>query len=85
MSRQEKLFFAVLSILFSLSPAAHGAAGFQTAQSYPVGTNPIAVAVGDFLDRAPILRAFQFGLVLPILPVRSAPARTRRTPAGLRQ
>ena len=48
MSRQEKLFFAVLSILFSLSPAAHGAAGFQTAHSYPVGTNPAAVAVGDF-------------------------------------
>jgi VCBS repeat protein len=48
MTQQEKLFVAVLSILFSLSPAADGAVGFQTAQSYPVGTNPIAVAVGDF-------------------------------------
>jgi hypothetical protein len=48
MTQQKKLFVAVLSILFSFSPAAHGAAGFQTAQSYPVGTNPRAVAVGDF-------------------------------------
>jgi hypothetical protein len=48
MTQQKKLFLAVLSILFSLSPEAHGAAGFQAAQSYPVGTNPRAVAVGDF-------------------------------------
>jgi hypothetical protein len=48
MTQQQKLFVAVLAILFSLSPAAHGAAVFQTAQSYPVGTNPRAVAVGDF-------------------------------------
>jgi hypothetical protein len=48
MTQQKKLFVAVLSILFSFSPAAHDAAGFQTAQSYPVGTNPRAVAVGDF-------------------------------------
>src|SRR5205823_1936982 len=48
MIQQKKLFVAVLSILFSLSPAAHGAAVFQTAQSYSVGTNPGAVAVGDF-------------------------------------
>jgi hypothetical protein len=48
MAQQKKLFVAVLAILFSLSPAARGAVGFQTAQSYPVGTNPMAVAVGDF-------------------------------------
>ena len=48
MTQQKKFFLAVLSALFSLSPAARGAAGFQTAQSYPVGTNPQAVAVGDF-------------------------------------
>ena len=48
MTQQEKLFVAVLSILFSLSPAAHGAVGFQTAHSYPVGANPRAAAVGDF-------------------------------------
>src|SRR6266567_2338838 len=48
MTQQKKLLIAVLSIPFSLSPAAHGAVGFQTAQSYPVGTNPMAVAVGDF-------------------------------------
>jgi hypothetical protein len=48
MTQQKKLFLAVLSILFSLGPEAHGAAGFQAAQSYPVGTNPRAVAVGDF-------------------------------------
>ena len=48
MTQQQKLFVAVLSILFSFSPAAYGAAGFQTSQSYPVGTNPRAVAVGDF-------------------------------------
>ena len=48
MTQPQKLFLAVLSILFSLSPAARGAALFQTAQSYPVGTNPRAVAVGDF-------------------------------------
>ena len=48
MTQQQKLFLAVLAILFSLRPAAHGAAGFQPAQSYPVGTNPRAVAVGDF-------------------------------------
>jgi hypothetical protein len=48
MTQPQKLFVAVLSILFSLSPAAHGAVGFQAAQSYPVGTNPRAVAVGDF-------------------------------------
>ncbi len=45
---QQQFFVAVLAILFSLSPAAHGAVGFQTAQSYPVGTNPMAVALGDF-------------------------------------
>ncbi len=48
MTQQQKLFVGVLAILFSLSPAAHGAVGFQTAQSYPVGTNPMAVALGDF-------------------------------------
>ena len=48
MTQQQKLFVSVLLILLSLSPAAHGAVGFQTAQSYPVGTNPRAVAVGDF-------------------------------------
>jgi len=48
MAQQKRLVVAVLSILFSLSPAAHGAVGFQTAQSYPVGPNPRAVAVGDF-------------------------------------
>ena len=48
MTQQKKFFLAVLSALFSLSPAARGAAGFQTAQSYPVGTNPQAIAVGDF-------------------------------------
>ena len=32
MTQQQKLFVAVLAILFSLSPAAHGAAGFQTAR-----------------------------------------------------
>jgi VCBS repeat protein len=48
MTQPKKLFVAVLAILFSLSPAAHGAVGFQAAQSYPVGTNPMAVAVGDF-------------------------------------
>jgi hypothetical protein len=48
MTQQKKLFVAVLAIVFSLSPAAHGAPGFQTAQSYPVGTNPSAVAIGDF-------------------------------------
>ena len=48
MTQQQKLFVAVLSILFSFSPAAYGAAGFQTSQSYPVGTNRRAVAVGDF-------------------------------------
>ena len=48
MTQQKRFFLAVLSALFSLSPAARGAAGFQTAQSYPVGTNPQAVAVGDF-------------------------------------
>ncbi len=48
MIQPKKLFVAVLAILFSLSPAAHGAVGFQTAQSYPVGTNPMSVAVGDF-------------------------------------
>ena len=48
MTQQKKFFLAVLSALFSLSPAALGAAGFQTAQSYPVGTNRQAVAVGDF-------------------------------------
>jgi FG-GAP repeat len=48
MTQQEKLFVAVLSILFSLSPAAHGAVGFQTARSYSVGTNPRVVAVADF-------------------------------------
>jgi hypothetical protein len=48
MTQPQKLFVAVLAILFSLRPAAHGAAGFQTAQSYSVGTNPISVAVGDF-------------------------------------
>ena len=48
MTQEQKLFVAVLLILLSLSPAAHAAVGFQTAQSYPVGTNPRAVAVGDF-------------------------------------
>lgn len=48
MTQPKKLVLAAMSILFSLSPAAHGAAVFQTAQSYPVGTNPMAVAVGDF-------------------------------------
>jgi FG-GAP-like repeat len=48
MTQPQKLFVAVLAILFSLSPATHGAVGFQTAQSYPVGTNPRAAAVGDF-------------------------------------
>jgi hypothetical protein len=47
MTQQKKFFLAILSALFSLSPAAQGA-GFQTAQSYPVGTNLRAVAVGDF-------------------------------------
>ena len=35
-----KLFVAVLSILFSLSPAAHGAKVYQVAQRYSVGPNP---------------------------------------------
>jgi hypothetical protein len=48
MSQPQKFFVAVLAILFSLSPAAHGATGFQAAQNYPVGANPMAVAVGDF-------------------------------------
>ena len=48
MTQPKKLFVAVLAILFSLSPASHGTVGFQAAQSYPVGTNPMAVAVGDF-------------------------------------
>jgi hypothetical protein len=45
MTQQQKLLLAVLSILFSISPAAHGAAVFQTAQSNSVGTNPGAVAL----------------------------------------
>jgi FG-GAP-like repeat len=62
MIQQKKLFVAVLSILFSLSPAAHGAAVFQTAQSYSVGTNPGAVAVGDFNgDGTPDLAVCNFG------------------------
>jgi hypothetical protein len=48
MTKQRKLFVVVLSIVFSLSPAAHATVGFQTAQSYSVGTNPKAVTVGDF-------------------------------------
>lgn len=48
MTQQQKLFVAVLAILFSLIPGADGAVGFQTAQSYSVGTKPRAVAVGDF-------------------------------------
>ncbi len=48
MTQPKKLFLAVLAVLFSLSPAAHGAVEFQAAQSYSVGTNPMAVAVGDF-------------------------------------
>jgi hypothetical protein len=48
MTYQHNLFVAVLSIMFSLSPAAHGAAGFQTAHSYPVGTFPHDATVGDF-------------------------------------
>ena len=48
MTLHNKLSFAVLSIIFSFSPVAHGAAGFQGAQTYPVGKSPGTVAVGDF-------------------------------------
>jgi hypothetical protein len=48
MTQQKKICLTVLSILFSLRPAARAAAAFQTAQNYPVGTNPRAVAVADF-------------------------------------
>jgi hypothetical protein len=48
MTYQQKLLLPLLATLFWFSPVAHGAAGFQTAQRYPVGTNPRAVAVGDF-------------------------------------
>jgi len=62
MAQPQKLFVAVLAILFSLRPAAHAAAVFQTAQSYSVGTNPGAVAVGDFNgDGTPDLAVCNFG------------------------
>src|ERR1700730_3833762 len=62
MVQQKKFFVAVLSILFSLNPAAHGAAGFQTAQSYPVGTAPEMVAVADFNnDGKPDIAVVCFG------------------------
>jgi FG-GAP-like repeat len=62
MIQQKKLLLAVLSILLLLSPAAHGASGFQTAQSYRVGTSPSAVAVGDFnSDGTPDLAICNFG------------------------
>jgi hypothetical protein len=62
MIQKKKLFLAVLSVVFTFGPAAHGAAGFQMAQSYPVGTNPSAVEVGDFNgDGATDLAVCNFG------------------------
>jgi len=44
-----KLFASILLIPFCLAPFALGGTGaFQSVQSYSVGTNPRAVAVGDF-------------------------------------
>ena len=41
MYREEKISIAVLSVLLSLGPFAHSTVGFRSAQSYPVGTNPV--------------------------------------------
>src|SRR5205823_9976620 len=49
MYREKKLSIAVLSVLFSLGPFAHSTVGFRSAQSYPVGTAPKALAVADFV------------------------------------
>ena len=48
MYREEKISIAVLSVLLSLGPFAHSTVGFRSAQSYPVGTNPVAGKAADF-------------------------------------
>src|SRR5437868_12327741 len=48
MYREEKISIAVLSVLLSLGTFAHSTVGFRSAQSYPVGTNPIAGKAADF-------------------------------------
>src|SRR5438874_2462085 len=48
MYREEKISIAVLSVLLSLGPFAHGTVGFRSARSYPVGTNPVAGKAADF-------------------------------------
>ncbi len=49
MSVKSRFLAATLLILFPLSRPAIGATiGFKPAQNYPVGTNPVAVAAGDF-------------------------------------
>src|SRR5438094_1845721 len=48
MYREEKISIAVLSVLLSLGPFAHGIVGFRSARSYPVGTNPVAGKAADF-------------------------------------
>jgi hypothetical protein len=48
MYRKNRLCIATLSIFLLLGRFAQGAVSFRSAQSYPVGTNPAAVAVGDF-------------------------------------
>jgi len=48
MYRKNGLCIATLSIFLLLGRFAHGAVSFRSVQNYPVGTNPAAVAVGDF-------------------------------------
>ena len=48
MSRQEKLFVAVLALLLSLEAWAQAPVRFQSAVSYTVGTNPVAAEAADF-------------------------------------
>ncbi len=48
MYREEKISIAVLSVLLSLGPFAHSTVGFNSARSYPVGTNPVAGKAADF-------------------------------------
>ena len=55
MTQPKKLSLAVVSILFSLSPAVHAATGFQTAQSYPVGTNPRALIAARMWTTEPLV------------------------------
>lgn len=45
---KNKLALTVVTVMFSFHAALAGTIGFKPVQSYTVGTNPAAVAVGDF-------------------------------------